>query len=51
VKHYIIQLRKGTRDKYEWLELVMDATFDTQRTFRIDIHWLVASGSKVEAQI
>ncbi len=47
VKRFIIQLRKGTRDKYEWLELVLDATFDTQQAFRIDINWLVASGSKV----
>jgi len=51
LKRFIIQLRKGTRDKYEWLELVIDATFDTQQAFRIDINWLVASGSKVEAQI
>ncbi len=47
VKRFIIQLRKGTRDKYEWLELVLDATFDTQQAFRIDVNWLVASGSKV----
>jgi len=51
VKRFIVQLRKGTRDKYEWLELVLDATFDTQQAFRIDVNWLVASCSKVEAQI
>jgi len=51
VKHLNIQLRKGTRDKYEWLELVLDEVLDTKRTYRIGFRWLVASGSKVEAQL
>jgi hypothetical protein len=51
VRHLNIQLKKGARDKYEWMELVLDEYFDTRRTYRIGMHWLVASGSKVEAQV
>lgn len=51
VKHFILQLRKGTREKYEWLDLVMDSVFDTKQTYHISFHWLVASGSKVDAQV
>jgi len=46
-----VPLDKGKRDKYDWMEIVIEKTFDTRRTFRIMFHWLVASAIKVEAQI
>lgn len=51
VIRFVVQLRKGQRDKYEWMEIVIDSSFDPRRTYRIMINWLVASANKVEAQI
>jgi len=49
-KHFHIQL-KGAHEKYEWIDLALDEFFYTKRTYHIGMHWLVASGSKVDAQV
>ena len=41
-----IRLRKG-----KWVEVWIDSVFDTSRSYRIIFNWLVASTSKVEAQV
>ena len=51
MKRFIVDLRKGNHDLYEWLEIALDAVFDTTRTYRLMINWLVASSSKVETQV
>jgi hypothetical protein len=51
VKRLTVQLRKGKRDPYEWLDIAVEPTFDTRRSYRIMIQWLVASSSKVESQV
>jgi hypothetical protein len=48
---FTVQLRKGKRDPFEWLEIAIDSIFDTSRSYRIMFNWLVASSAKVEAQI
>ena len=50
-KRFYVPLDKGKRDKCEWMEIVIDSMFDTRRTFRINIHWLLACSVKVEAQV
>ena len=35
-----VQLRKGKRDPYEWLDIAVEPTFDTRRSYRIMIQWL-----------
>lgn len=47
-KRFVVDLRKKREDKYEWMELVHDSNFDTRRTFRITIQWLVAVASKID---
>lgn len=49
-KYFTIQLNKGA-EHYQWMEWVMDAVFDTRKTFKIMLHWLVANAVKVEAQV
>lgn len=51
MKRLTVQLRKGKRDPYEWLNIAVEPTFDTRRSYRIMVQWLVASSSKVESQI
>lgn len=51
MKRFIIDLRKGKQDRYEWMEIAMDPSFDTTCSFRIMVNWLVASASKVETQV
>jgi len=48
---FTVQLRKGKRDPFEWLEMGIDSVFDTTRSYRIMFNWLVASSSKVEDKI
>lgn len=54
VQHFIVPLRrKDGRDgenKFEWMELVMDGTFYTNRSYMMTIQWLVASANKVDTQ-
>jgi hypothetical protein len=50
-KNFRVPLKKGSTEKYQWMEMVMDSTFDTRRTYKIMLHWLVASAIKVEAQV
>lgn len=46
-----VQLRKGKQDHpFEWIELATDCDFSTSKSYRILIHWLAASSSKVETQ-
>mmetsp|Transcript_54724 Transcript_54724/g.163590 ORF Transcript_54724/g.163590 Transcript_54724/m.163590 type:complete len:2342 (-) Transcript_54724:20-7045(-) len=49
-KYFTIKLNKGS-EHYQWIEWVMDAVFDTQKTYKIMLHWLVANAVKVEAQV
>lgn len=51
MKQTTVQLRKGKRDLYEWVDIAVDPTFDTKRSYRILVQWLAASSSKVEAQM
>lgn len=51
MKRFIVHLRKGKQDRYEWMEIALDSTFDTRRSYRIMTNWLVASSSKVETQV
>jgi hypothetical protein len=47
-----VQLRKGKQDHpFEWIELATDTEFSTSKSYRILIHWLAASSSKVETQV
>ena len=48
-----VQLRKGKRDRdpFEWIEIAIDSTFDTSRSYRIMFNWLAASSPKVDAQV
>ena len=48
---FTVQLRKGKRDPFEWLELAIDSVFDTTKSYRIMFNWLVASSAKVEDKI
>ena len=48
---FTVQLRKGKRDPFEWIEISVDSTFDTSRSYRIMFNWLVASSGKVETQV
>ena len=51
MKKIVVDLRKGQHELYEWLEIAIDAVFDTARTYRLMVNWLVASSSKVETQV
>lgn len=51
MKRFKIRLCKGQQVAYEWVEVSLDSVFDTTRTYRIMFNWLVASTSKVEAQV
>jgi hypothetical protein len=46
-----IQLRKGKRDPFEWIELASDSEFSTSKSYRIVYNWLVASSGKVDTQV
>jgi hypothetical protein len=46
---FIIHNRK--KDKYEWIEVAANSTFDTRKSFRIMFKWLVSSAMKVDAQV
>uniref|UniRef100_A0A7S2NVW8 Uncharacterized protein n=1 Tax=Leptocylindrus danicus TaxID=163516 RepID=A0A7S2NVW8_9STRA len=50
MKRYTIKLSKG-KEKYQWMVIVMGASFYTKRSYHISFHWLVASGSKIDAQV
>lgn len=51
MNRFYVQLRKGKHDLYEWMEVVLDSTFDTSWSYRIIFNWLVASSGKVDAQV
>jgi hypothetical protein len=51
MRRFYVRLRKGKLDKLEWMEIVIDATFDTLWSYRIMFHWLVAGSAKVETQV
>ena len=48
---FYVQLRKGKSDILEWMEVAVDATFDSSWTYRIMFNWLVASSGKVDSQV
>ncbi len=51
LKRFPMQLKRGKRDKYEWMEIFIDSQFNTSKTYRVMFLWLSASASKVDAQI
>lgn len=51
MQRFYVQLRKGGRDPMEWIEIVVDSTFNTQWSYRIILNWLVASSGKVDTQV
>ena len=46
-----VQLLRGKKDPFEWIEIAISSTFDTSKSYRIMFNWLVASSAKVEAQL
>lgn len=46
-----VPLRRGKQDPFEWMEIALGATFDTNSSYRIMFNWLVASSAKVETQV
>jgi len=48
---FYVRLRKSKRDTIEWMEVVLDSTFDTSWSYRIMFHWMIASADRVEAQV
>lgn len=48
---FIIHLRKGKRDKYEWMEVAINSILDTTQACRISFNWLVASSIKIDTQV
>jgi hypothetical protein len=46
-----VQLLRGKKDPFEWIEVAISATFDTSTSFRIMFNWLVASSAKVDTQV
>lgn len=51
MKRSAIQLRKGKRDPFEWIEIASDSEFSTTKTYRIVYNWLAASSGKVDTQV
>jgi hypothetical protein len=51
MERFYVDLRKNKRDALEWMEVVIDSTLDTSWSYRIMLHWLVASSGKVDNQI
>ena len=51
MQRFYVRLRKGKGDSMEWMEVVVDNTFNTSWSYRIMFHWLVAGAKKVEAQV
>jgi hypothetical protein len=48
---FSVQLLRGKKDPFEWIEIAIDPAFDTSASYRIIFNWLVASSAKVETQI
>jgi hypothetical protein len=48
---FSVQLVRGKKDPFEWIEIAIDPTFDTSRSYRIMCNWLVATSAKVETQV
>ncbi|KAG7347429.1 vacuolar membrane-associated protein [Nitzschia inconspicua] len=48
---FSVQLVRGKKDPFEWIEIAIDPTFDTMTSYRIMFNWLVASSAKVETQL
>jgi len=46
-----VELRRGTQEFYEWIEVSVDATFNTTWSYRIMLSWMVAGSGKVDTQI
>jgi hypothetical protein len=40
---FSVQLQKGKRDPFEWIEIAVDSKFDSASSYRIMFNWLVAS--------
>lgn len=51
MQRFYVQIRKGKRDTMEWIEVVVDSTFNTSWSYRIIFNWLVASSGKVDTQV
>ena len=51
MQRFYIRLKKGKRESIEFIEVVLDSTFDTSWSFRIIFNWLVAGANKVETQL
>ena len=51
MQRFYVELRKRKRDPIEWMEVVIDSTFNTKWSYRIMLHWLVASSAKVDNQV
>lgn len=50
-KHFRVPLKKGSAERNQWLEMLIDSTFDTQTSYKIMLNWLVASAVQVGAQV
>ena len=50
-KHFRVPLKKGSAERNQWLEMLIDSTFDTRTSYKIMLNWLVASAVQVGAQV
>lgn len=50
-KHFRVPLKKGSAKRNQWLEMLIDSTFDTRTSYKIMLNWLVASAVQVGAQV
>ena len=50
-RHFRVPLKKGSADRNQWMEMLIDSTFDTRASYKIMLNWLVASAVQVGAQV
>lgn len=50
-KHFRVPLKKGSAERNQWLEMLIDSTFNTRTSYKIMLNWLVASAVQVGAQV
>jgi len=50
-RHFRVPLKKGSAERNQWMEMLIDSTFDTRTSYKIMLNWLVASAVQVGAQV
>ena len=49
--HFIMDVRKREKEKYEFIEVAVDKQFVPRKSYRIIFKWLICSAAKVEDQV